>query len=266
MERSNLFYRIISAVILVPLAILIIFRAHIFVIFSLLFLITVGAVVEFSKIIKFKTREKVFLLLTSSTTLFFNAYNCFQYQSYYWATLFVVTAVYVLFTEGYDNYVTVVGKCFFCNLYIPFLLSFSYRLLYLEKGREWLFFLLLTNWATDSFAYFIGVNFGKHKLTTISPKKSVEGLLGGVLGAVFSAILVNAFLFKSNKWVFFVLMGLAGALFGQLGDLVESGIKRNEGVKDSGTIIPGHGGFLDRFDSLIFTGFLFYIFANLKAL
>jgi len=103
-------------------------------------------------------------------------------------------------------------------------------------------------------------------MTAISPKKSVEGLFGGIFGAVLASVIINLLFFNSKNWGFLLILGVLGALVGQVGDLVESGIKRSENIKDSGTVIPGHGGFLDRFDSLIFTGFLFYIFASLRVI
>ncbi|GAB4431167.1 MAG: phosphatidate cytidylyltransferase [bacterium] len=262
MERSNLFYRVVTSLVLIPIALLIIFKANIYVVFGLLYVIMVGSVLEFAKIVKVEGVEKVFLLLTSTMTLLYTSFSQTDYTVYF-ALLFIIVAIFSLFLFGYRNYVERVGKHLFCNLYIPFLLSFSFKLINLDKGRYWLFFLLVVNWLTDSSAYLFGTKFGKHKLTQISPKKSVEGLLGGILGAVVAGLLTNALLFQSEKWVYFVLISFSGAILGQIGDLVESGIKRSEGIKDSGSIIPGHGGFLDRFDSLIFTGPLFYIFATL---
>lgn len=263
MEKSNIFYRVVTGVILIPLAVLLIFKAHPYLIFSLLFVIMLGCVMEFANIVKIHGIETFFLVLTNSVTLFYTSFEL-NYELSYWVLLFVVISVTLLFTQGYKSYVSHVGKHLFCNMYIPLLLSFSYRLLNFYMGREWLFYLLLVNWFTDTFAFFVGTKFGKHKLTSISPKKSVEGLFGGVFGAIIASLIVNALFFKTHNIAFLLILGVLGALVGQVGDLIESGIKRSENIKDSGTAIPGHGGFLDRFDSLIFTGFLFYIFANLR--
>lgn len=222
-----------------------------------------GSVLEFSNIVKIKGFDKVLLVITSSVTLIYSSFFVNQ-DAIYFALFFMLISIFLLFLSSYQHFVDRVGKHLFCNLYIPLLLSFSFRLINLENGREWLFFLLTVNWFTDTFAYLVGTKLGKHKLTKISPKKSVEGLIGGIFGAVISAILTNILFFKSDKWGFLFLLGFLGAVIGQIGDLVESGIKRSQGVKDSGSTIPGHGGFLDRFDSLIFTGPIFYIFANLR--
>ena len=128
----------------------------------------------------------------------------------------------------------------------------------LNNGQWWLLLALAGTWLADSGAYLIGRKFGVHKMTpSLSPKKSWEGLAGGVaFGAIFNALLavvVSQLLNLYLPWWSGVVLGLIGALIGVLGDLSISMIKREVGVKDSGHIIPGHGGVLDRLDSLLFT-------------
>ena len=130
-----------------------------------------------------------------------------------------------------------------------------------EGGLVFIFYSLFIIWATDSGAYFIGKALGKNKLwPEISPNKTVEGSIGGVVCAVIVAVL---FVFFSNINVgLLTLMGITVVLsvFGQIGDLVQSAFKRHFNVKDSGNILPGHGGILDRFDSLIFVWPLLHLF------
>lgn len=124
------------------------------------------------------------------------------------------------------------------------------------------FFIL---WVNDSFAYLLGTQFGKHKMCpSISPKKSWEGLIGGAVFAVIMGIL-NAVLFQGLSMISWIVIALLSVAFGTLGDLFESKIKREIGAKDSGNILPGHGGFLDRLDSLLFAipaVFLWLIFSG----
>lgn len=110
-------------------------------------------------------------------------------------------------------------------------------------------------WVSDSFAYLVGSRFGKHKMVPkISPNKSWEGFVGGLAGSILVWLILFATGFYGFSWWFAVLCGAVVAVLGVFGDLIESRIKRGVGVKDSGNLIPGHGGMLDRNDSLIFGG------------
>lgn len=128
----------------------------------------------------------------------------------------------------------------------------------MAMGAVWLWVALIGTWASDTFAYFTGVTLGRHKLCeAISPKKSVEGFLGGLLGTAAAVAAIGAAL----SWPILpmALLGVAIALLATLGDLVESAVKRYTGIKDSGVLIPGHGGVLDRFDSVMFVvPFVYY--------
>lgn len=144
-----------------------------------------------------------------------------------------------------------------------------------QPGLAYVWASLFIIWATDVFAYYAGKHFGKHLLyPQVSPKKTVEGAIGGFAAAIFWAMLVtycaDAFLFPSHpfrfKWWQAPLMGAVVSIAAQLGDLSESLLKRDAGLKDSSTIIPGHGGFLDRGDSLIFAGAISYYWVCLVVL
>ncbi len=132
-----------------------------------------------------------------------------------------------------------------------------------SAGRNWVFLAIFTSFGCDSAAYFIGSAFGKHKLApSISPGKTWEGALGGLLGAAAVSLLflLNTPLKVSSylNWWQLIIVALLVSVFGQVGDLVESLFKRNTGVKDSGGVFPGHGGMLDRLDSLVFAALVVY--------
>ena len=124
---------------------------------------------------------------------------------------------------------------------------------------------LVIAWATDIFAYLIGKLLGKHKFTKISPNKTIEGTIGGTVGAVISilvyTLILNKFLGMQYLYLQMAIIGLVLSLISQIGDLIASSIKRLVDVKDYGNLIPGHGGMLDRIDSLLFISpFAYMIF------
>lgn len=138
-------------------------------------------------------------------------------------------------------------------LYIPLLLSHAVLLRALPDGRNWVFLVLFVVMASDTLAYFVGRKLGRHSLyAAVSPKKTVEGSLGGLLGGVLGATICKFWFFSALGGMDVLLVGLGAGAFSQLGDLVESLMKRSFDVKDSGALIPGHGGLLDRLDSLLF--------------
>ncbi|WP_108669660.1 phosphatidate cytidylyltransferase [Peribacillus acanthi] len=144
-----------------------------------------------------------------------------------------------------------VGFSIISILYVGF--GFYYFFTTRETGLIYIFFALFTIWATDSGAYFVGRSMGKRKLwPEISPNKTIEGSIGGIICAWIVAILF-AFLSHIDTTLFqLLIMATLISIFGQMGDLVQSAFKRHYGVKDSGNLLPGHGGILDRLDSLIF--------------
>ena len=136
----------------------------------------------------------------------------------------------------------------------------------IDIGCKLVWLLFLCTWASDTFAYFVGSAIGNHKIApSISPNKTAEGILGSIVGTLFTAVVVGHFLFAFDTTQMLIL-GIVMVIAATLGDLAESSIKRSAGVKDSGFLIPGHGGVLDRFDSLFFTAPIFYYFAVLTGL
>jgi phosphatidate cytidylyltransferase len=115
-------------------------------------------------------------------------------------------------------------------------------------------------WMNDTFAYLVGISIGKNKLfEKISPKKTIEGFVGGIFFSMITGILLATY-YLYQSIIQWIILALIIGVFGTLGDLIESKFKRNAGVKDSGTIMPGHGGFLDRLDSIIFVAPFIYLF------
>lgn len=168
------------------------------------------------------------------------------------ATLLIAT----LFLFCYRDLETVARDCglvLFGFLYLPLLLGHLALLRSLPQGREWIFTVMLIVMASDTVAYFVGTAIGRRRLyPAISPKKSVEGALGGLLGGIAGALIAKFLWFEPLPVGAAFAIGVVLGLLGQIGDLFESLLKRSFGVKDSGTIIPGHGGLLDRLDSLLF--------------
>ena len=158
-----------------------------------------------------------------------------------------------------DLVLTVFGIFFFSLFlgYIP-LLRDSY------EGLQWVILLMAVVWLGDTGAFFIGSKYGKRKLyPKISPKKSLEGALGGIIFSIVAATLCKWIFFWSLDYVDCIVLGTIGGVFGQAGDLIESMIKRAASVKDSGTVMPGHGGVFDRFDGIIFAAPFFYFYVSM---
>ena len=175
-----------------------------------------------------------------------------------WIVLSVVmSALYIFKIEEHkieDALATIVG--------IVYVELFLYHVVLIEESPypilKWMVF--ITAFSTDIFAYFTGYFLGKHKLCpTLSHKKTIEGAVGGTIGTIILSCLFGYF-FLDGQWLTMIPLGILGAVFAQLGDLTASAFKRKMGIKDYGNLIPGHGGIMDRFDSVIFTAPLVYCF------
>ncbi len=177
---------------------------------------------------------------------------------------FLIMVCYVLSFPGFKSSQAI--ACFFSFIYAPVNISFIYLLRERPLGIyfAWIPF---TAWVCDTCAYFVGRAIGKHKLVPVlSPKKTVEGAIGGVIGAVAVGAVFGYILYKNvtgeigTIWVL-MLITFAGSIISQIGDLLASGIKRDHDIKDYGHVIPGHGGIMDRFDSVIFVTPCIYFLA-----
>ena len=168
----------------------------------------------------------------------------------------ILLMCYYVFT--YPRYQAAqIMAAFFGVFYVGVMLSYIYLTRMLPGGRFHVWLIFLSSRGCDTRAYCVGMLIGKHKMATVlSPKKSVEGAVGGVVGAALLGVLF-AWLTKGDMAAYAIICG-AGALISMVGDLAASAIKRNQGIKDYGKLIPGHGGILDRFDSVIFTAPIIY--------
>jgi phosphatidate cytidylyltransferase len=153
--------------------------------------------------------------------------------------------------------------CFFGMFYVILMLSYIYQVRMMQDGAYIVWLIFLCSWGCDTCAYLVGVMFGKHKMAPVlSPKKSIEGGIGGVAGAALLGF-IYATIFKDkitidNANIIFPIVCAVGGIISQIGDLTASGIKRNHDIKDYSRLIPGHGGILDRFDSVIITAPIIY--------
>jgi phosphatidate cytidylyltransferase len=177
--------------------------------------------------------------------------------------LLVIPASYVFRSGGVEDALPSSAIAVLATMYVGMLAGSIIRLRddFGDDGPNLVFFLLLVVWLGDAGAYYIGKKFGRRKLSPrISPKKTVEGLIGGVITSVITAVVIHFTFFPRFPLTHAVIVGVMLSISGVIGDLAESMWKRSAAVKDSGTLIPGHGGFLDRFDSILFTAPILYVY------
>ncbi len=212
------------------------------------------------------------LLSYITITVYYAVMILLSGKEYIWYQMILVVflllnmALYVFTFPKYDWKQMVANL--FSLIYAPVMLSFIYLIREdFEHGAYIVVMVFIASWISDTGAYFVGSACGKHKLAPVlSPKKSVEGSIGGIvcaagIGALYALLLERLGLCPAEYiWVFAIIGGL-GSIISQLGDLGASAIKRQTGIKDYGKLIPGHGGIMDRFDSVIVTAPLIYYLA-----
>jgi len=264
---KNFFIRTISGIIYIFFIILGILHRHtFFIVFSI---ITFLCLHEFYSIVNIKQKiNTYYLYCLGGVLLFVTAYlytsGVFPYSSIFLFYLLYIVFISILeFYKKNQNFTTYITLIFLGQCYVALPLSLLNAIVFTKNIYSYtlLLALFVFIWVSDSIAYIIGTNFGKHQLfKRISPKKSWEGFVGGLIFTIASSF-VFAYYFSNISLYHWIGIATVITIFSTLGDLIESLIKRILGIKDSGHVIPGHGGFLDRFDSLLFAiyALLFYI-------
>lgn len=240
---------------------------------ALLFTIIVGGNWEFGRISQLRGYKPQYLLglVASLTLLLLNFDHVFLMSRYtnLFAVLFILTIPAMFVAElfsGSKSPVADLGSTLLSLIYVSIPTILLLNVAMLLGGGEWSGLLVIAYiaiiWANDTFAYLVGITLGRHVMfPRISPKKSWEGFFGGVIGAMVVGILA-AHIFSENCYVWGG-MALIASITGVLGDLVESMFKRSVELKDSGNILPGHGGWLDRFDAILISTPVVYAYLYL---
>jgi len=249
-----------------------------YVLFSVIVLITMIGLMELLRVVKinksglgavvyiFALLYFLYLLLTELLKYnepWLNSIGTVFFPFFSALFLVFILAVYVLNFPKYNS--EQITLSFFAFFYVAVTLSYIFKVRNMESGAYTVWLIFIGSWGSDTMAYVVGRKLGKHKIAPkLSPKKSLEGLIGGIAGAALIGV-IYALIFKtqlevsiSNPVLLFGLVGAVGSVVSQIGDMAASAIKRNKGIKDYGTLIPGHGGILDRFDSVIFIAPIVY--------
>ena len=176
--------------------------------------------------------------------------------------IFLLLFLKVIITDMATNVKDIVFT-FFGITYVVFFSIFIAIINGMENGKYLIWYIIISAWGTDIFAYLIGKHFGKHYFSKVSPKKTIEGCIGGTIGAIVISmiytLIINKYMGMNFSYVYIMIITIILSIIGQIGDFSASSIKRYVDVKDYGNLIPGHGGMLDRIDSLLFLAPFAYI-------
>lgn len=189
----------------------------------------------------------------------------FAWKSYVVAALLLVLVARLFSPRRVDGAIEDIAVTFLGIFYVALLFSFQVSIRMQGDGKQWLVFLFFVIWASDIGAYAVGMPWGRHRLyEKVSPKKSIEGFTGSLAAAAAMALLCRMWFMPVVTPGEIVAIAILLAVSGTIGDLAESLLKRAAGVKDSGNIIPGHGGILDRMDSMLFAAPVLYYYLRMK--
>jgi phosphatidate cytidylyltransferase len=247
--------RVITALIGIPLLIWVIEFAPLYVFYSLLLIVMLLALHEFYVLIELPIAFRIAGFLLGCLALLVFSYP--EARAILPAGLILILTIALFSRQEITKAFRSAVFGFFGALYVGGLMSFLIALRILDadlgRGGNLLMMLFVIIWTGDSFAFFAGKSFGRHKLApVVSPKKTWEGSIAGFLFSILAAVVCRYTFVQQISLIDSVFIGALVGIFGQIGDLCESIVKRAVNVKDSGQILPGHGGMLDRIDSLLF--------------
>jgi phosphatidate cytidylyltransferase len=261
------FAREITALVAAPVAIWIIGWSHPYVFDATVALIAVLAMYEFLSLGRKKGYEVPIYLCIAIMLVIMAAFILpeLSVELGMFTALLLIPASYVVSKKPLEDSLPSSAVSVLATTYVGMLGGSLIRLHNdFPEGWKLVFFLLLVVWLGDSGAYYVGKQFGRHKMSPrISPKKTFEGLIGGIVASMVAAIVIHFTFLPQFPLVHAIVAGAILSVSGVIGDLAESMWKRSADVKDSGTLIPGHGGFLDRFDSIFFTAPILYCYWTL---
>ena len=258
--------RLLSGIVLVILALFLIISGHEILLFATLAISCIG-MFELYRVFKMEKTVLAGVGYLAAIVYYCNLQWRFLPDLMILFMAFLILLMFV-FVFAYPKFhADPVMAAFFGVFYVAVRLSYVYQIRTLERGLYLAFLVFLCSWGCDTCAYCVGMLIGKHKMSPkLSPKKSVEGAVGGVAGAALLTALY-CFIFRSpmhlerGEIVILAVIAAIAGLISMVGDLTASAIKRNYDIKDYGKLIPGHGGILDRFDSMIITAPIIYFLA-----
>ncbi len=267
-KTNNTTVRIIVAIIGIPVILgFCLWGGWPFVLFT--GVIALASLYEFNLLLSAKgIKFNLILGFPFTVILLLNAYLGFAPVSNLFVGFILILLFYELFRKNGSEIMNLGGTLLgvfyigFFTAHLIYLREFYTELpMFYERGGYLIITVMATIWICDSAAYFLGLAFGKHRLfPRVSPKKSWEGAIAGFVFSILSVIAAKYIVLDFIEWNQIIGIGLIVGVFGQIGDLIESLLKRDADVKDSSSILPGHGGFFDRFDSLIFSAPIIYLF------